>query len=64
MWSNLSCYQVKTDCYLHRVYVSFIVVTRKKKILIIHIEKNMRKEHNAKKTTKPKGREKEKKEQT
>ena len=49
MCSNLSCYQLKTECYLHSMlYVNLIVITRKK--LKVNTQKKVRKEskHNTK----------------
>ena len=49
MSSNLSFYQLKTDCYLRRkLYVNHTVITRED--LIVNIQKKMRKKskHNTK----------------
>ena len=49
MCSNLSCYQLNTDCCLQRIlYVSLTVTTRKK--LTVNTQKKMRKksQHNSK----------------
>ena len=49
MCSHLSCYQLETDCYLHRMlYVNLMVTTGKK--LIVNTQKKMRNElkHTAK----------------
>ena len=49
MCSKLSYYQLKRDCYKHRMlYINFMVTTKKK--YIVNTQKNMRKEskHNTK----------------